>query len=70
MKSKRLERINAMKQMILQADAKETGLDKNKLVATAACTWGTSRRTALEYIDAIILTEYAYEEDGVLFLKK
>lgn len=51
LQEQRKNRINELKRL------KRKGIDKEKLVAFCALEWGTSRRTVLEYLKIIELTQ-------------
>lgn len=48
----------------------ENGADKETLIAQFMVNYGIARRTMLEYIQALKLTEKIKEEGGLLFLWK
>ena len=64
----RIHRFGLIMHMI--KECKERGADKEKLIASFMVEYGIARRTLLEYVQALKLSEKIIEEDGILFIKQ
>jgi hypothetical protein len=53
---KRIHRVGVIRNWINEAKQNKATIDKEKLIATASLEFGVSRRTALEYINTLILS--------------
>lgn len=52
----RVYRIGLIEALIKECNFRGVGADKNKLIAIFMCKYGIARRTMLEYIKALILS--------------
>ena len=64
---RRMERINIIRNSVLNSSEEKVGVSKEKLVAWCCVEWGTTRRTALEYINQLLMSERIYEKDKLLW---
>jgi hypothetical protein len=66
--AERLHRFGLIISTIRQCN--ERGADKEKLIASFMVEYGIARRTLLEYIQALKLSEKVIEEAGILFMRQ
>lgn len=62
-KAKTNERISRIKEAVYESTKKDLGVSKEKLVSILMLEWSVTRRTIMELIKMLLVTEYIREED-------
>lgn len=66
----RVHKINAIKSMIYQADAKGLAVDEEKLINHLGLEWGIARRKMLEYLKSLEAGDFIERKFKQIFVKK
>ncbi len=64
----RMIRINFIKNLVSQAGNNGLAIDEEKLIYQLGCDYGTARRTALEYLKSLEMSNFLIREKGKIYL--